>query len=72
VRPLGAIGYREIGAFLDGEIAADEMRRQIIVATRRYAKRQRTWFRAEPGLRWVDATQPERAVEAALDVLWRP
>jgi tRNA dimethylallyltransferase len=69
VRPLRAIGYREIGAFLDGQLAADDLATRIALATRRYAKRQRTWFRAEPGLRWIDAGDPERAVEAALAAL---
>jgi tRNA dimethylallyltransferase len=69
VRPLRAIGYREVGAFLEGALDADAMRAQIVVATRRYAKRQRTWFRAEPGLRWIDAAAAERAVEVGLGLL---
>jgi tRNA dimethylallyltransferase len=69
LRAMQAIGYREIGAFLDGELTSDALRERIAIATRRYAKRQRTWFRAEPGLRWVDASRPESAIEAALRAL---
>ena len=42
---LRTVGYAEGLALLRGEIDADEFRRRTVVATRRYAKRQRTWFR---------------------------
>ena len=42
---LRTVGYREGLALLRGEIDAAEFRRRTVVATRRYAKRQRTWFR---------------------------
>lgn len=66
LRALQAIGYRELGAHLDGAYSLAEARRQIIVATRRYAKRQRTWFRAEAGLVWISADAPAAIVEAGL------
>lgn len=44
-----AIGLREIQALLRGEIGEAECRESIRLATRRYAKRQETWFRKEPG-----------------------
>ncbi len=45
-----AVGYREALAFLAGWSNREELRRQLIRNTRRYAKRQATWFRSEPGL----------------------
>ncbi len=42
-----AHGYREAMAFFRGEITESEMREQMIIATRQYAKRQRTWWRAQ-------------------------
>ena len=70
LRPLQAIGYREVGELLAGELREDEVREAISVATRRYAKRQRTWFNAEPGLAWLDADQPMKELErAAIDAL---
>jgi len=72
LRSLQAIGYREVGWLLAGRIDLAQAREAITLATRRYAKRQRTWFRAEPGLEWLDAGQPECAVEAALRALDRP
>lgn len=50
-----AIGYKEIVAALDGKISIDEAIEQIKCATRRYAKRQRTWFRKDARIAWVDA-----------------
>ena len=40
-----AIGAQQLIAYLNNEISMDQLREQIVIATRRYAKRQRTWFR---------------------------
>jgi len=66
LRPLQSIGYREIGELLAGAIDEPSARERIWIATRRYAKRQRTWFRAEPELDWVDADAREAALERVL------
>ena len=50
-----AIGYKEIVAALDGECSMDEAIDNIKNATRRYAKRQRSWFRQDKRITWVDA-----------------
>jgi tRNA dimethylallyltransferase len=42
------IGYAEAFAVLDGELAADELVDRVVTRTWRYAKRQRSWFRADP------------------------
>jgi tRNA dimethylallyltransferase len=42
---LDAVGYREVVAMLQGRLPERELRDAIVVATRRYAKRQDTWFR---------------------------
>lgn len=51
-----AIGYREIVEVLDGNATLEEAVESIKAATRRYAKRQRTWFRKDERIRWIDAT----------------
>jgi tRNA dimethylallyltransferase len=63
LRSLRAIGYREACALVAGELGLDEAIERAWIATRRYAKRQRTWFRAEPELEWLDADRPAIAVE---------
>lgn len=50
-----ALGYAEILAYLDGECTLDEAVAAIKLHTRRYAKRQRTWFRADERIEWLDA-----------------
>jgi tRNA dimethylallyltransferase len=51
-KPFDFIGYRAQRAVLRGEITSEEARVAIQQATRRYAKRQLTWFRREPGVHW--------------------
>ncbi|MCI8424851.1 MAG: tRNA (adenosine(37)-N6)-dimethylallyltransferase MiaA [Adlercreutzia sp.] len=50
-----AIGYKEIVAALEGRCTLEEAVEDIKQATRRYAKRQRTWFRRDDRIRWIDA-----------------
>ena len=42
-----AIGAHELIAYLNNEISMEQLREQIVIATRQYAKRQRTWFRSK-------------------------
>ena len=61
-----AVGYREALAFRSGWSTAAELRTQLVRNTRRYAKRQGTWFRTEPGLVRVGAGEAfERAAAEA-------
>lgn len=52
IRPLGSVGYREILAHLRDGIPLDETLRRVRKSTRVYARRQRTWFKGEPGVSW--------------------
>ena len=61
-QPLRSIGYREVARLLEGQSTEAETREAISLATRRYAKRQRTWFRAEPQLQWVSKQDPDAAL----------
>lgn len=60
--PLHTIGYQEPIAFLKGKITEDEMVRSIKRNTRRYAKRQETWFRRDSEAIFVDAAQNSQAL----------
>lgn len=53
LKPMNSLGYRHIRRFLDGEYDLDEAIRQLQRDTRRYAKRQVTWFRADPEMIWM-------------------
>lgn len=50
-----AIGYKEVVSALDGDISMSDAVELIKTATRRYAKRQRTWLRRDGRLAWLDA-----------------
>lgn len=58
-----AVGYPQANAYLRGLATRKELRMHLIRATRRYAKRQETWFRSEPD---VERVRPERAREIVL------
>ena len=65
---FAAIGYRETVELLEGRIDRHEWAERVVRETRRFAKRQETWFRHEPGLIPLDAGDPGligRALEAA-------
>ncbi len=49
---MRALGYRQVWQHLDGEFDAPELRRRGVVATRRFAKRQLTWLRAQSDAQW--------------------
>lgn len=51
---LDTVGYKEWFPFLDGEASFDACLDTVKRDTRRYAKRQLTWFRHRPGYRWID------------------
>jgi tRNA dimethylallyltransferase len=52
-KPFQFIGYRELRAHMEGGAPLAEAVTAITQATRRYAKRQLTWFRKEPNVRWL-------------------
>jgi tRNA dimethylallyltransferase len=63
------IGYREAFAVIDGQVTPDQAADLVAQRTRRYAKAQRTWFRKDPRIRWLerDAGPVERLVDEVLD-----
>jgi tRNA dimethylallyltransferase len=52
---LDTLGYREIKEYLKGDISLDSAQYMIILHTRQFAKRQRTWFRGNREIQWFDA-----------------
>lgn len=50
-RPLHSVGYHEVLQYLDGALAFPQLQPAIVTATRRYARRQRVWFKKEPEAR---------------------
>ena len=65
-KPFDFIGYRELRAVLREGITLQQAREAIRQATRRYAKRQLTWFRKEPGVRWFSGFGDDAEVQAGI------
>ena len=59
-----ALGYQQVLAFLDGEITEEQAREQTVTGTRRFARRQDSWFRKDPRITWVGWDDPERVAKA--------
>ncbi|HJR40250.1 MAG TPA: tRNA dimethylallyltransferase, partial [Nocardioidaceae bacterium] len=60
-----ALGYQQVLDFLDGELTEDEAKEQTITGTRRFARRQDSWFRKDPRITWVGWDDPDRVDQAA-------
>ncbi|MDY6904838.1 MAG: tRNA (adenosine(37)-N6)-dimethylallyltransferase MiaA [Thermodesulfobacteriota bacterium] len=56
LKSMQAIGYRHVVSCLTGQWSWEEALGTLKRDTRRYAKRQLTWFRADPGIKWIDKT----------------
>lgn len=55
---LNTVGYKELFKYFDNQISLEEAIEDIKTNTRRYAKRQMTWFRKETQYTWLDAKNP--------------
>jgi tRNA dimethylallyltransferase len=64
-----AIGYRQMVRFVRGEWSLDEAVADTVRATRRFAKRQLTWFRNEADVRWFDPRQLSGGISEVLELV---
>jgi tRNA dimethylallyltransferase len=60
-----ALGYAQVLRQLAGECTPDEARAETVRATRRFVRRQETWFRRDPRVVWLEAAEDGRPVELA-------
>jgi tRNA dimethylallyltransferase len=68
-KPFDFIGYSELRAHLEGTVTLAAATKAIAQATRRYAKRQLTWFRKEPLVHWLSGFGDDPAIIAAAERL---
>ena len=54
LKSMKSLGYRHMVTYLEGACSLDEAIRQLQTDTRRYAKRQMTWFKADPEMVWME------------------
>jgi tRNA dimethylallyltransferase len=72
LKPMKSLGYRHAVRYLEGRYDREEMVRELQADTRRYAKRQLTWFRADPSIHWVDPHRNEHLVETITSFVQDP
>jgi tRNA dimethylallyltransferase len=68
-KPLNFIGYSELRSHLEGTVTLNAATKEIVQSTRRYAKRQMTWFRKEPLVHWFPGFGDDTAVATAAERL---
>lgn len=56
-----ALGYAQVLALLDGELTPEEARERTVSSTRRFVRRQRSWFRRDATIAWFEAARPDLA-----------
>ena len=66
IERLRSLGYREMAAHLRGECTLGEATERMKRNTRRYAKRQSSWFRGETRIHWLDVT-PDKTIDELTD-----
>jgi len=70
LKPMQSLGYKEMVQFLLKEIGWDEAVRRMKRDTRRYAKRQWTWFKADPEVHWWDESMDRRELFLNIQSFW--
>lgn len=64
LKPMLGLGYKEVSMFLRGECALTEAVALLKRNTRRYAKRQLTWFKSDPAVRWFPPEEKDKIFES--------
>ena len=59
-----ALGYQQALAEIDGSLSSEEARADTVRGTRRFVRRQRSWFRRDPSITWLDAASPTLVADA--------
>ncbi|WP_339652593.1 tRNA (adenosine(37)-N6)-dimethylallyltransferase MiaA [uncultured Salegentibacter sp.] len=64
---LNTVGYKELFSYLEGKIPLETAVSEIKKNTRRFAKRQLTWFRKDPDIQWFDFKTPSEEVQEFIE-----
>ena len=67
---MQGLGYKEVVEYFDGRLTREEMIEKIKQETRRYAKRQITWFKRIESLKWLDGLEKtQNNIDIILEVM---
>jgi tRNA dimethylallyltransferase len=64
-----ALGYPQVIALLDGTLGRDQAEEDIVLGTRRFARRQQRWFHRDPRTVWLDAGAPASSTGSSIEAL---
>ena len=70
LKPMQSLGYKQMGQFLRKELGWDEAVRQMKRDTRHYARRQWTWFKADPDVHWWNESTDRREILLKIKSFW--
>ena len=70
LKPMQSLGYKQMVQFLLKEIGWDEAVRRMKRDTRHYARRQWTWFKADPEVHWWDESTDRREIFLEIRSFW--
>ncbi len=62
---LKSVGYKELLDHIDGEMTLEQAQESIAISTRQFAKRQMTWFKKDPSIKWFNFKDTDSAIEYA-------
>lgn len=71
LKAMQSLGYKQMAAYLGGEYDLAEAVRLIKRDTRRYARRQITWFKADPEIRWIEFPRDRSIMVQMIEGFWR-
>jgi tRNA dimethylallyltransferase len=71
LKAMQSLGYKQIINYLQGEYALPEAARLIKRDTRRYARRQITWFKADPEIHWIELPRDRAVVVQMVEGFWQ-
>jgi len=64
-KPFESLGYKQVLAYLRGQMTLEQARESTEIETRQYAKRQLTWFRRDPRVQWLEGFGSDATIAAA-------
>ena len=64
-----AIGYKELKPYLDGKITLEAAAEKLKMESRRFAKRQITWFKRDEYINWIDVDECDDVLEEAVKII---
>ena len=66
---LNTVGYKELFSYFDGDITLEEAVDLIQRNSRKYARKQLTWFRRDPGIHWFEPDQIDQIISFTEHIL---